>query len=116
MKKNRLNPKRAYHLSKVLPRVWVCPLLRVSVCVSVPECSGQPVSFVSPQERIGRLSSRLVESESRVQESSLFTGGCHTNLALFLGASHARCLGLGTVGGIRGTLRAAGFFCIVSVK
>ena len=30
----------------------------------------------------------------------------------FLGFGYARCLGLGTAGGIRGTLRAAGFFCI----
>ena len=47
--------------------------LRAGVCAGVPECSGQPDSFVSPRERIGRLSSRLVESKSRVQEPSLFT-------------------------------------------
>ncbi|MBU9739752.1 hypothetical protein, partial [Diplocloster agilis] len=52
----------------VLPRVWVCPLIRAGVCVGVPECSGLPDSFVSPRERIGRLCSRLVESESRVQD------------------------------------------------
>ena len=53
----------------VLPRVWVCPLLKAGVRVNVPGCSGQPDSFVSPLKRIGRLSSRLVESESRVQDA-----------------------------------------------
>ncbi|MBU9743481.1 hypothetical protein KTH81_06545 [Lachnospiraceae bacterium ASD3451] len=41
---------------------------------------------------------------------SLFTGGCRTNLALFHGASHARCLGLGTAGGIRGHSGRPGSF------
>ncbi|MBU9744634.1 hypothetical protein KTH81_12445 [Lachnospiraceae bacterium ASD3451] len=38
--------------------------------------------------------------------------GCRTHLALFPGASHARCLGLGTAGGIRGRSGVAGFFWI----
>ena len=42
--------------------------LRAGVCAGVPEYFGEPDSFVSPRERIGRLSSRLVESESRVQD------------------------------------------------
>ncbi|MBU9735741.1 hypothetical protein KTH81_03665 [Lachnospiraceae bacterium ASD3451] len=36
--------------------------------------------------------------------------GCRTNLALFLGASHVRCLGLGTAGGIRGRSGRPGSF------
>ena len=96
----------------VLPQIWVCQLLRAGVCVGVPECFGQPDSFVSPWGRIGRLRLRLGESESRVQEPGLFTRGSRTNLAFLHGGFPYPLLRAWNRGRYPGILRAAGFFCI----
>ena len=50
---NKLATVRLGQCSRVLPRVWVCPLLKAEMRIGVPGCSGQPDSFVSPGERGG---------------------------------------------------------------
>ena len=42
---------------------------KLTISASPPISAGQRGSLVSPQERIGRLRARLVESKSRVQDA-----------------------------------------------
>ena len=53
---------------EALARVWVCAVFWGRDCGGIRGRSRRPGSFVSPGERIGRLSSRLGKLKSRVQD------------------------------------------------